>query len=119
MKKRCEAFEMKDLREAWEHMDYRIVKDYGDYANGHNLHTWDDGKRLLAKCRTCGGFILIQRSEFHSFSDGDDSYYTDYFPVENEEEAEKYNELYDGFEIERRFPGRYLCMTNLRLHWSE
>ena len=119
MSKKCHAFALKDAEAAWEHMQLETVKDYGDYAYGHYLHTWDDGKRMLTKCKTCGGFVLIQKSEFHSFMGGDDGYYTDYFPVEDEIEADKYNQMYVGFEIEKAFPERYLCMTNLRLHWSQ
>ena len=118
MNKSCKAFEMKDPAEAWEHMRLDIIRDYGDCAYGHFLHTWDDGKRMLARCRNCGGFILIQKSEFHAFTDGDDSYYSDYFPVENEEEADRLNMMFDGFAIEKCFPKRYLCMTNSCLHWS-
>lgn len=118
MGNKCQAFDFEDAEEAWEHMSLEILRDYGDFAYGHSLHTWDDGKRMLARCKTCGGFILIQKSEFHSFSDGDDSYYTDYFPVEDEKEADKFNKMYSGFDIEKAFPERYLCMTDLRLHWS-
>ena len=63
MEKACIGFEMPDAAEAWEHMKFEIVKDYGDYAYGHCLHTWDDGKRMLARCRTCGGYILIAYAE--------------------------------------------------------
>ena len=118
MKMKCRAFDLEDVEKAWEHLDLVIVKDYGEYAYGHFLHTWDEGKRMLAQCRSCGGFILIQKSEFHSFSGGDDSYYADYFPVEDEKEAEQLNRMYDGFEIEKNFSGRYLCRTDFRLHWS-
>jgi hypothetical protein len=118
MVKICKAFEMKDARAAREHMDYEIIKDYGDYAYGHYLHTWDDGKRLLARCKNCGGYILIQSSEFHGAYD-DDDYYVDFFPVESPEQADELNRLYSGFEIESSFPSRYLMMTNLQLHWSK
>lgn len=94
---RCKAFDIEDRKEALEHIEMDIIKDYGDYAYGHCLYTWDDGKRLLAKCRKCGGYILIQKSEFHG---SDDSYYTDYFAVEDEEDAEEKNRLYDGFQLE-------------------
>ena len=120
MAKRCIAFDFEDADKAWEHMNYEIIKDYGDFApNGNLLHIWDDGKRMLARCRTCDAYILIQKSELHSFTDDDDSYYTDFFPVQDEEEAERLNELYSGFEIERVFPERYLCRTNYEYHWSK
>lgn len=116
----CIGLGMDSLADAWNHMQYEIVKNYGDFAYGHYLHTWDDGERMLARCKNCGGYILIQGSEFHSFSDeSGDSYYTDFFPVEGPEDAERLNREFDGFRIEREFPSRYLCMTNLRLHWSQ
>jgi len=55
MGKACIAFEMREATEAYEHMQYDIIKDYGDYAYGHYLHTWDEGKRMLARCKNCGG----------------------------------------------------------------
>ena len=118
MSQKCQAFDFDDAKEAWEHMNFQILEDYGDYAYGHLLHTWDDGKRMLARCKTCGGYILIQKSEFHSFSDGDDSYYADYFPVKDELEAYELNRKYNGFEIEEAFPERYLRRDNLALRWS-
>ena len=115
----CAAFDMEDPVEAYEHMDYRIVEDYGDKAYGHYLYTWDDGQRMLGKCQTCGGYILIQSSEFHSMSDeSSDSYYTDWFPVSSPEEADELNRKYDGFQIETEFEDRYLTRTNGSLSWA-
>ena len=120
MEKACIAFKLSDLADAWEHMDIEIVKDYGDFAYGHLLHTWDDGKRMLARCKKCGGYILIQKSEFHSFSDfSSDSYYTDYFPVGGFADADKLNREYDGFSLESEFPSRYICRTNGVVCWSK
>lgn len=116
MGKECIAFRFQDAKEARRHMDYDIVKDYGGYAYGHPLYCWDDGKRYLARCRKCGGYILIQQSEFHGIQDND--YYADYFPVGGAQEAEEWNRMYDGFAIEAHFEKRYLMMTNLCLHWS-
>ena len=96
-------------------MKYNVIKAYGDYANGHYLHTWDEGIPYLARCRNCGGYILVQESEFHEM---DDSYYIDYFPVSGAEDAEKLNHLYNGFQIEQHFTKRYFMMTNMKLHWS-
>ncbi len=96
MGQRCKAFGMKDAQAAWEHMDLEILKDYGDEAYGHLLHVWDDGKRLLARCRKCGGYVLVQKSEYHDFTGDEDSYYTDWFFLESAEEAEKLNRRYSG-----------------------
>ena len=115
----CKAFLTEDPRAAYQHIrnNYSIQKRYGDYAYGHYLYTWDEGYRVLSRCSECGAFILVQVSEFHSFT-GDDSYYTDYFPVDGPEEAEKLNRDYNGFEIETKFPHRYLMETNSHLSWS-
>ena len=117
---KCLAFEMDDLRAAWKHMKLEVVEDYGDHAYGHYLHCFDDGKRELRRCKTCGGYVLVQKSEFHSFSDGNDDYYTDYYPVEDVQEADEINRNYNGDKIEDAFPSSVKCirMTNLILHWS-
>lgn len=114
---KCIAFDLENPIEIEKHMGYDIIKDYGDTAYGHNLHTWDDGKRLLAKCRNCGGFILIQRSEFHGFED--DAYYRDFFPVEDEKEAEELNRCYDGFGLEKNSGIRYLIADYGSYRWSK
>jgi len=118
MNNRCTAYGMENVQEARRHMKLETVADYGDEAYGHILHTWDDGKRMLCRCAACGGYVLVQKSEFHSFSDGDDGYYTDYFFLDRPEEADELNRRYDGFRIEREYGGRYLCVTNGRVHWN-
>ncbi len=114
----CICFDMEDVSQAMEHMECEYVQSYGDEAYGHLLYTWDDGERILARCKKCGGFILIQKSEYHGFSD-DDSYYTDYFPVDSPEEADELNRKYDGFSIETKLPKKYLMRTNGQLCWSK
>ncbi len=116
--KPCIAFEMEDLTDAMNHMEYEVVERYGDKCNGKFLHTWDDGERYLCKCKKCGGYILIQKSEFHS-GVGDDSYYTDFFPVNGSDEAKELNEMYNGFEIEQKFPKKYIMETNGQYAWHE
>ena len=115
----CEAFSFDDAVEAHKHIKSIPLIDYGDRQYGHFLHTWDDGGRRLVKCANCGGLILIQSSEFHSFSDSPDSYYVDYFPVSSSEEADEINRRYSGSEIEYGFPKRYLMRTNGRVCWSK
>lgn len=117
MEKECIAFQFDDVREAKAHMDLEVIQDYGDSAYGHLLYCWDDGHRFLARCRKCGGYVLVQSSEYHGAID--DDYYTDYFPVRGADEADELNRLYNGFDIEAAFKKRYLMMTNLRLRWSE
>ena len=112
---------MDDPKEAWYHLQANndIIVSYGSSFEGKTLHTWDDGERILFQCRDCGVFFLWQDSEFHSFSDDDDRYYSDYFPVEGLEDAQRLNRELDGFEIERRFPGRYLVQDNDSApHWK-
>ena len=111
----CTAFDIEDAGEAWRHMKhYTIVQNFGDVYNGKNLFCFDEGGRYLARCKKCGGYILVQKSEFHG---EEDDYYADYFPVSGLEECVELNEKYDGFQIEESFPRRYLKMTNLRYHW--
>lgn len=116
--KSCMAFEMENIEDAIKHMEYDVVKKYGYECNGKYLFTWDDGERYLCKCKNCGGYILVQRSEFHG-PHGNDSYYTDFFPVSGSEEAKKLNEMYNGFEIEQKFPKKYITKTNRHYAWYE
>lgn len=111
---RCIAYEMENPQKAYEHITYEIVKDYGDFAYGHALYTWDDGKRYLARCKNCGGYILVQKSEYHGEEDG---YYTDYFFVSDEKEAEEINQKYDGFQLEFHSELPYLIPNGTYSVW--
>ena len=114
----CHIFELKDPNKAWEEMEFETVIDYGDEQYGHFLHVFDDGGRKLLRCKKCGAYVLMQRSEFHSFSDGEDSYYTDWFPVSGPEEADEINQKYGGMALEIDFKDKYLCRTDGRMHWK-
>ncbi len=117
---KCIAFDMEDASEAFRHFSGgELVRCYGNKAYGNSLYTWDAGERCLVKCKKCGGYILIQYSEFHALDHSDDKYYDDYFPVESEEEADELNRKYNGWEIERQFGKRYLIRDNDDPpHWS-
>ena len=114
--KPCIAFSMEDAEEAFKHMDKELIKDYGGSCGKNILHTWDDGSRKLMRCRKCGGYMLLQLSEFHGMED--DSYYADYFPVSGPEEAQMLNEKYNGEEIEEKFPHRWM-IADSRPHWNK
>ncbi len=115
--KPCIGFSMDDAEEAYKHMDDRErVKDYGDMSGKNILHTWDDGSRVLMRCKRCGGYILLQLSEFHGMED--DSYYADYFPVSGPCEARWINEKFDGERIEKEFPCRWMIVDG-KPHWNK
>lgn len=118
MKKTCIGFEMEDAAEAYAHMDLKLVEEYGQKAYGNYLYTWDDGERYLCKCKSCGGYVLVQSSEYHDMSGGEDCYYVDYFPVDSPEAADELNRKYDGFDIEFKSGIRYLIADNFNPRWS-
>lgn len=108
----CVGFDLPTATEAFEHFNGMLEElwDYGDMCNGHYLHTWDDGYRKLYLCHECGGLILKQRSEYHGQQD--DDLYIRYFPVDSVQEAEQLNELYGGFELEMKWKGKKVFVTN-------
>ncbi|MCR4722518.1 MAG: hypothetical protein K5629_01920 [Eubacteriales bacterium] len=118
MKKACVGFGMKDPVEAYRHMKLKLIEDYGSYAYGNILHTWDDGKRYLCRCKSCGGYVLVQNSEFHDMSGGNDCNYMDYFPVDSPEAADELNRKFNGFEIEYDSGIRFLIKDDHNPHWS-
>ena len=108
----CKGFDLPTAKEAYEHFhgNLTMICDYGDKCNGHYLHTWDDGKRLLCRCDACGGLVLVQESEYHG--DECDDYYTDYFPVASPQQAELLNEEYGGFQLEQEWKDKAVFSTN-------
>ncbi len=116
--KPCIAFDMDSAEEAVEHWKLKPAEDYGDRQYGHDLYVWDEGCRVLFRCEACGGYVLRQSSVYDRFPFGGEDHYDDYFPVSGPEEADELNRKYDGFAIEREFPGRYLMKTNGKIHWS-
>ena len=116
---KCEAFKMnaddalRHIRNNWE-----VVEDFGDFKYDHPLHTWDDGKRILGKCKECGQLILLQKSEYHDFNNGDDSSYVDYFAVSSIEEADELNKRFDGYDLEFECDKKWLCVTNGKSCWQ-
>lgn len=107
--KTCKAFKMESKEEQIKHFENLVfVEEYGDYCNGHNLYTWDEGHRFLCKCPECGAFILVQSSEFHAYAD---DYYKDYFCVKSKKHARKLNEKYDGYQIENQKALKRIFLT--------
>lgn len=113
----CHIHGAADVRQAYDAFRGELVKDYGDCVcrrDGsvlHWNHVWDDGGRRLVRCSECGGLLLMQRSEFHSFTDSPDGYYQDWIPAASEEEADLLNILLDAGELED-FPCRHFRSNN-------
>jgi len=101
----CKGFDMPTAEDAYGHFhgNLNMVIDYGDFCNGHYLHTWDDGARRLCRCSACGGLVLVQDSEYHG---PEDNYYIDFFPVRSHMEAKHLNETYGGLLIEQEWKGK-------------
>ena len=94
-------------RTAFDERNLIFVKNYGDEGYGHTYYTWDDGFRELYRCRKCGAYVLKQYSEIHM----PDATYIDYFPVEDEADAEEVNRKYNGWTIERDYPYKGVFFT--------
>ncbi len=109
----CCIFSLKQVNN--QDIDLEFLEDFGDtYYNEagevvHYLHTWDEGRRILAVCRKCGELVLRQSSEFHSY---EDSYYESLFPVDSREEALYLNKTYGGYDLEMKYSGWKLFQTN-------
>ncbi len=112
--KECKAFQMSNPKEALEHIknNFEKIKEY-------DLYEFDDGYRLLGRCKECNEYILIQSNEYHSFSNDKDSLYTDYFPVLDEKEVEELNEKYGGKSLENAIKRKILAATNGDIHWRD
>ena len=120
----CHIYEIADGKEAAEALRTECVKNYGEnmtLADGTMLHwnyAWDDGGRILLRCRDCGALFLRQSSEYHSFSDAPDGYYSDWIAAASEEEADLLNILLDEGELEN-VPCRHLRSNNCQYFWTE
>ncbi len=111
----CIVFDIQNPNEAYNHMDLAPIIQYGKSAYNHPLHVWDDGERYLCKCKNCGGYVLVQESEYHGIDD--DDYYIDYIKVENPEEADEINKKYSGSTLEIESGIKYLAKTGNSLVW--
>lgn len=65
----------------------------------------------MVKCKDCGSYVLIQQSEFLSFTDAPNGYYTDYFAVDGPDEAQELNLKNDGFQLESHFNGPHITLN--------
>ena len=120
----CHIYDIADAKEAHNSFRGELVKEYGDNVslkNGKVLHwnyMWDDGSRSLVRCRDCGGLLIKQDSEIHSFTDAPDGFFQDWIPVASEEEADLLNILLTNLEMES-VPCRHLRGNNRYFFWTK
>ncbi len=118
----CHIYDIEDAKEAYVSFKGELVKEYGDdvaLEDGKVLHDnymWDDGSRYLVRCRKCGGLLIMQTSEFHSFTDGPDGYYKDWIPAASVEEADLLNILLGAKEMED-VPCRHIRRNYGNIFW--
>ena len=119
----CHIYGIEDAGEAHKQLEVECVKSYGDETtlpDGTLLHynsVWDDGYRVLLRCKHCGGLLLKQTSTYTSMSyDDSDGHYTDYLPAWSEEEADLLNTLLEPGEFGDH-PFRHLRGTNFKYCW--
>ena len=118
----CHLWEMEDANAARKGFRGTLVREYGEETtleDGtvlHDNYVWDEGDRYLVRCKECGGLVMAQKSEFHSFSD-DDDYYSDYIPIASVEEADLLNLLWYALDLEG-YPYRGLRGNNFQYFWK-
>ena len=118
----CHIYEIADAKEAYDSFRGELIKEYGDDVtldDGTVLHwnyMWDDGSRYLVRCKKCGGLLIMQSSEYHSFSDSPDGYYKDLIPAASVEEADLLNILLGTAEMEN-VPCRHIHGNNGDVFW--
>ena len=120
----CHIYGMADAGEAHRAFRGELVREYGDNValeDGTVLHwnyEWDDGSRDLVRCGECGGLLIRQSSEYHSFSDDPDGYYRDWIPAASVEEADLMNLLLGALEMEQ-VPCRHLRSNDFSWFWTQ
>lgn len=104
--KPCCLFSTRSANYAINNRDFVFLKNYGEAyydSDGklvHYNHVWDEGIRLLFQCHNCGAYFIYQQSEYHGSSK--DCCYEDYFQVESEALADKYNAELNGLQMESK-----------------
>ena len=94
-----------------ENETFDVIKEYDPMPKNQDgsirwfLFCWDDGKngvRKLVRCRGCGALYLLQAYHLNKFSAHRETLFEDYYPVQDEAEADFLNASYTGIELEHR-----------------
>lgn len=120
--KPCCLFNYDTAEAAYKNMDFITIKEYGDCVKNpdgsikHWLYVWDDGHRSLFQCKKCGAYFIYQSSEYHA---SEDSYYSDWYQVEDEQKAFMINDALDGDQLEREYKAPRIIKTDNKLAWKK
>lgn len=123
--KPCCIFSYEDAPTAIKHFKYEVIKDFGekvyndDGSIKHYTYMWDEGGRMVIRCKRCGAIFLHQWSEYHRFTEGADSYYDDYFLVRDLDEAILLNNTFSVFDLETKFKGSRLWTSEDVWVWNK
>ena len=120
--KLCCLFDYTNAEIAYKNMDFRTIKEYGDCVKNpdgsikHWNFAWDDGHRSLFQCKRCGAYFIYQSSEYHA---SEDSYYSDWYQVEDEHKASIINDVLDGDQLDKEYKAPRIIKTNGKLSWNK
>ncbi|MBP3460278.1 MAG: hypothetical protein J6K58_13800 [Lachnospiraceae bacterium] len=98
--------------------NFVVIKEYDPCPRNKDgsirwfLYRWDDGKsgvRRLVRCRHCGSFFLIQAYHLNKFSKYAAYQFEDWYPIENEKEADRVNDTYTGLQWELQHKPAVQC----------
>lgn len=98
-------FILEQLSELEEITYKRMMGEYIIYYRGKIvgsirgfLYRWDDGK---------GAYFLVQCYKLNKFSLNADTLYEDWYAVESEKQADKFNREYSSPQLERKYKAVY------------
>lgn len=123
--KYCCIFSYDKPSKAIHHLEYDVIRDLGnrvykdDGSIKHSTHVWDSGGRKIIRCKKCNAIFLYQWSEFHDSIGIQDSFYENYYLVDDVNEAIDLNNKYNGLELETKHTGLRLWNSGDDWYWSK
>lgn len=121
----CCIFSCDTPAKAINHFEYEVLQDLGskvyndDGSVRHSTFVWDTGGRKIIRCKKCNAIFLYQWSEFHDSFGDQDSFYEDYFFVDDVNEAINLNNTYNGFELETKYTRLRIWNSGDDWYWNK
>jgi len=121
----CCIFSCDTPAKAINNFEYEVLQDLGsivyndDGSVRHSTFAWDTGGRKIIRCKKCSAIFLYQWSEFHDSFGDQDSFYEDYFFVDDVNEAINLNNTYNGFKLETKHTGLRIWNSGDDWYWNK